>query len=216
MSQQTEGDWDQEIVFQRGAPTDDPIVDLCFRLTGSSGPLDHGYLLYAALARVLRASHEAKWLGVHPLTGLRVGGELKLSRGSRLRLRLAANRIPEVLALAGKRIDVAGSLLQIGVPEIRALTPAATLRARLVNIKGFEEEAPFRDAAQRQLAALEIHGQLALGRRRVLRIKDKTIVGFQVAVSELTAEESILLQEHGLGGRRRMGCGIFVPVRRGH
>jgi CRISPR/Cas system CSM-associated protein Csm4 (group 5 of RAMP superfamily) len=28
-------------------------------------------------------------------------------------------------------------------------------------------------------------------------------------VSELTAEESIRLQEHGLGGRRKMGCGVF-------
>jgi len=61
--------------------------------------------------------------------------------------------------------------------------------------------------------ALGIRGKLGLGRRRVMRIKDKTIVGFQVVVAELTAEESITLQEHGLGGRRRMGCGIFVPLR---
>jgi hypothetical protein len=32
-------------------------------------------------------------------------------------------------------------------------------------------------------------------------------------VDYLTATESILLQEHGLGGRRHMGCGIFVPMR---
>jgi len=30
-------------------------------------------------------------------------------------------------------------------------------------------------------------------------------------VNGLTAEESIKLQEIGLGGRRHMGCGIFVP-----
>jgi CRISPR-associated protein Cas6 len=162
---------------------------------------------------VLPVIHQAKWLGVHPLTGLRVGNELKLFRGSRLRLSLAASRIPDVLALAGKRIEVERAILRIGVPEIRALTPAVTLRARLVNIKGFLEEQPFRDAAQRQLDALGIKGQLALGRRRVMRIKDKMVVGFQVEVTQLTAEESITLQEHGIGGRRRMGCGIFVPVR---
>ena len=32
-------------------------------------------------------------------------------------------------------------------------------------------------------------------------------------VGGLTAEESICLQERGLGGRRRMGCGLFVPGR---
>jgi CRISPR/Cas system CSM-associated protein Csm4 (group 5 of RAMP superfamily) len=29
----------------------------------------------------------------------------------------------------------------------------------------------------------------------------------------LKAEESIRLQEEGLGGRRRMGCGVFVQMR---
>ncbi|MBI4517494.1 MAG: type I-MYXAN CRISPR-associated protein Cas6/Cmx6 [Deltaproteobacteria bacterium] len=190
----------------------DACVDLCFRMTGSGVLLDHGYALYAALSRVLPAFHEAKWLGVHPLTGLRIGNELKLAGRSRLRLRLPADRIREVLPLAGKPLDVNGAVLRIGVPEVRALTPAATLRARLVNIKGFQEAEPFREAAQRQLDALGIKGQLVVGRRRVIRIKDKTVVGFQAMVSELTAEESITLQERGLGGRRRMGCGIFVPV----
>ena len=27
------------------------------------------------------------------------------------------------------------------------------------------------------------------------------------------ARESITLQEHGIGGRRRLGCGIFVPLK---
>jgi CRISPR-associated protein Cas6 len=190
-----------------------PCVDLCFRLSGTSVRLDHGYALYAALSRALPVFHEAEWLGVHPVTGLRVGNALQLSRGSRLRLRVPADRIGDVLGLAGKRLDVAGTALRIGVPDVRPLTPAATLQARLVNIKGFEEEEPFRAAAQRQLDALGIRGKLGIGRRRVMRIKDKTIVGFQVVLAELTAEESITLQEQGLGGRRRMGCGIFVPLR---
>jgi len=198
---------------QKAAIVADSPIDLCFRITASGVPLDHGYALYSAIARVLPAIHEAKWLGVHPLTGLRIGRELRLTRGSRLRLRLPAGRIPEVLALAGKGLQVDDDLLRVGVPDVRALAPAAALRARMVSIKGFEADGPFREAAQRQLDALGNKGQLTLGRRRVMRIKDKTIVGFQVMVSELTAEESLTLQERGLGGRRRMGCGIFVPVR---
>lgn len=188
-------------------------VDLGFRVVGSSVPLDHGYVLYAALSEALPLVHQANWIGVHPLTGLRVGRDLNLSRISRLRLRLPASRIPDVLALAGKRLELNGSVLRVGVPEIRPLRPAAALRARLVNIKGFTEPEPFIEALQRQLDALGVKGKSSIGRRRVMRIKDKTIVGFQVVVSQLTAEESITLQEHGLGGRRRMGCGIFVPVR---
>jgi CRISPR-associated protein Cas6 len=190
----------------------DPYVDLCFRLTGSSVPLDHGYALYAALSAALSTVHQARWLGVHPLNGLPVGRELELSRTSRLRLRLPATKIADVIPLAGKRIEVNNQVLQLGVPEVHPLRPAAALGARLVNIKGFEEAEAFHQAALRQLTALGIRGQLSVGRRRVMRIKDKTIVGFQATVIGLTPEESITLQQHGLGGRRLMGCGLFIPV----
>jgi hypothetical protein len=32
--------------------------------------------------------------------------------------------------------------------------------------------------------------------------------------SGLSAEDSLRLQEVGIGGRRHMGCGVFVPFRR--
>jgi CRISPR-associated protein Cas6 len=50
-------------------------------------------------------------------------------------------------------------------------------------------------------------------RRRVLRIKEKKVVGFPLRVTGLTAEESITLQEQGVGGRSKMGCGFFLPVK---
>lgn len=187
-------------------------IDLCFRVSGSLVPLDHGYALYSALSRILPMLHQETGLGVHPLTGIRVGNTLKLSRFSRLRLRMPASRIGDALPIAGKQIEIDGCGLRVGVPEVHALCPAAVLQARMVNIKGFEEEEGFGKAAERQLAALGAQARTTVGRRRVMRIKDKTIVGFRVLVSELTAEESILLQERGIGGRRRMGCGIFVRV----
>jgi CRISPR-associated protein Cas6 len=55
------------------------------------------------------------------------------------------------------------------------------------------------------------HDQL---QRRTLRVRDKVIVGYAMVVEGLTAEESVCLQENGIGGRRRFGCGIFVPVGR--
>ena len=51
--------------------------------------------------------------------------------------------------------------------------------------------------------------------RRVIRIKGETHVGYAMLVEGLTAEESIVLQERGLGGRRLMGCGLFLPLKRG-
>jgi hypothetical protein len=50
-------------------------------------------------------------------------------------------------------------------------------------------------------------------RRKIVRIKGKAIVGYSLLIEGLTAEESIQLQEKGLGGRTRIGCGFFLPYR---
>ena len=73
----------------------------------------------------------------------------------------------------------------------------------------------FAEAVRRQLDTLEISERviLTIGKRRTLKIRDKEVVGFEVILEGLTASESIILQEHGLGGRRHMGCGVFVTVK---
>lgn len=207
------------------------VVDLAFRVRGATVAVDHGYALLGAISRVWPEVHGDEAIGVHPIGGRLVGERrLALTEGSRLTLRLPAARIAEALRLAGQRLEVDGSMLAVGVPTVRTLRPATTLLSRLVVIKGFMEPGVFLEAARRQAVAFGIGGRLALvarsfpgaveGRtaraagepiRRTLRIRDKTVVGFALAATELSAEESLRLQEAGLGGRRRFGCGVFVP-----
>lgn len=189
-----------------------PSIDLAFRLTGSAVPVDHGYALYAALSRILPEIHAAKDIGVQPIRGIYSGnGTLHLADFSRLILRLPDDQIQAYLKLAGKRLAVDDHPLSVGVPEVRTLRPVVRLRARLVTIKGFLKEDEFLAAAERQLAQFGINGQAHLGTRRTFRVRDKQVVGFEMGVTQLTAEESLALQEQGLGGRRKMGCGVFVP-----
>jgi CRISPR-associated protein Cas6 len=196
--------------------------ELSFPLRGDAPPHDHGYFLYSALCRQSKWLHETKSkVLVGPIGGLgpRYGGKLPPKR-ARLRLRVAAEHLSEILDWAGSEITVDRAMIQLGAPEIRKLTPQASLQARMVTIKGFEEVDSFFDAAVRQLKERNIQGLLhvlpspANGSpwRRVIRIHDKTIVGFSVAVTQLEAEESLVLQEEGLGGRGKMGCGFFVPL----
>ena len=191
-----------------------PSVDLAFRLNGAAVPVDHGYALYAALSRIVPEIHAAKEVGVQPIRGVYNGnGKLHLEDFSRLILRLPDEQIRSYLKLAGRRLEVDEHPLSVGVPEIRTLLLAPRLRARLVTIKGFLKEEEFLEAAKRQLQSLGIAGEALLGQRRTFRIKDKQVVGFEIGVTQLTAEESLTLQEQGLGGRRKMGCGVFVPWR---
>ncbi|HZT80067.1 MAG TPA: type I-MYXAN CRISPR-associated protein Cas6/Cmx6 [Gemmataceae bacterium] len=214
------------------------MIDLSFPVRGETLPTDHAYALYGALARAVPALHGGGLrLLLASIPGEYVGGgQLRLvAPRSRLRLRLPAEAISAALPLAGKALNVAGHTVRLGVPQVLPLVPAAALVARLVTMKRSDRREPsgtkrymdpaaFLGAARRQLEALGIRGEPAIPlisqgphagkpRRRVLRIKERRVVGYALQVTGLTAAESIRLQEHGLGGRTRMGCGFFVPLR---
>jgi CRISPR-associated protein Cas6 len=198
-------------------------IDLAFSIVCQHAlPADHGYLLYSAVSRALPEVHQADGYGIHPIRGRQLGGRtLQLAEHSRLIIRTDAEQIARFLPLAGKRLQLLDRTLTVGVPQVRPLAPAAALRSRLVTIKlpaAATQSADiaaqaFRDSALRKLSDLGVSSEatLSLGKRRTLRIKDKEVVGYEVLVECLTAEESLTLQEHGLGGRRHMGCGVFVP-----
>jgi CRISPR-associated protein Cas6 len=194
-----------------------PNIDLHFPVIGRHIPIDHGYPLYAALSRLLERPgdpwlHDSDNLGIHPIRGRYAGpGQLLLTAHSRLTLRLAAERIAAFLTLAGKTLQIGDERIHVGIPQPAILVPAANLYAHLVTTKNGQDEVRFDEEIARQLAALGIQGKPQRGPRRAFRIKEKRVVAHTLLVAELTAEESIRLQEAGLGGRRKLGCGVFVP-----
>jgi CRISPR-associated protein Cas6 len=202
-------------------------IDLLFPVVGTRLPVDHGYALYGAISRLLPSLHDGSVrFGMAPVTGPHVGnGLLQVdSTQSRLRLRLSATDVPRVLPLAGKGLDVMGHRIRLGVPQIHALHPVPSLIARTVAIKKAIAPETFLGSARRQLDELGIGGRPRVperlgqgGRaeptRRVVRIKDVRIVGYSLLVEGLTPAESLKLQTEGLGGRRHLGCGVFVPAR---
>jgi CRISPR-associated protein Cas6 len=202
------------------------FVDVIFPARGDVLPTDHAYPLYTALTRVVPAFHDDRV----PLTFNRVNGQaggkglIRLFARSALRCRVPAEHIPLLLPLAGTVLAVAGHTLRLGVPRVAPLVPAAALAAKMVTFKHATDAARFLAVAAQKLTALGIAAEVGIPliesgqrqgepRRQVLRVKGRRIIGFACQVAGLTAEESVLLQEQGLGGRRRMGCGFFLPLR---
>lgn len=194
-----------------------PRIDIAFRLAGKHVPRDHGYALFGAISRVLGDLHGARWLAIHPLRGRPAAeGLLALNpRWTGLRLRVEPAEIPRILPLAGKRLELDGHTVVVGVSSVFALEPARSLTTRMVTIKGFLEPEPFREAAARQLDTLGVKARLEVGRRRVLVVNGDTIVGFGVTLHDMDDEGSLRLQYAGLGGKQRMGCGVFSAVGKG-
>lgn len=205
---------------------DGPVVDLAFAVSGRSLPVDHGYALYAAISRAVPQLHGAPWLGIHPVDGTLMPPAVILNRRSRLRLRIPLERINSGLSLAGSELDVDGNTLVVGVPSVHALEPVRSVAARLVVVKltsfplsgtARVDEAGARNAVaaelRRQMTAISAEGHLTVGKLREIRVAGRRVLGFSVRVGGLEPEESLRLQSAGLGGKRRMGCGVFVPAR---
>lgn len=195
----------------------EPMVDLSFPVMCQAPlPADHGYVLYAALSRQLPELHRENGIAIHPLAGRQIGPrQLQLDPHSRLTIRLGAERIALAIPLAGRQLTLADRLVRVGVPSVQALQPVTALRSRLVTTKNGQDPDHFRGELRRQLDLLHVSPEvlLTLGKRRTIRIKDKEIVGHEVILKGLSAEESLDIQSHGLGGRRHMGCGVFVGMK---
>lgn len=200
---------------------DATMADACFRATGDTIPLDHGYILFGALSRLVPALHERPAWGVHTIPGRQAGpGLLGLDGKSVVRVRLPPEEVGALFPLVGAELDLAGHALRLGALTLRPLVPAASLWAKFVTLRGHLEPESFLDTLRRQLAEIAHLGQdperieLAVGQRRILRIKDKNVVGFTVEAAGLEAQASLRLQQVGLGGRRHMGAGLFIPKTR--
>lgn len=203
------------------------FLELHFPLSGTTCPSDNGFPLYSAVCKKSSELHAIKSIAIHTLRGMRTRrGIIRLIPNEFLRVRLPAEYIPQVYKLAGAKLDVGGHQIRCGVPTVHMLKPASRLRARLVVIKskfGLNDHSTFLEAANRQLRQLDIAGNAQVERdgntaeeahyaRRVLSIHNVVIPGYGLIVDDLSESDSIKLQSVGLGGRRHMGAGIFVPV----
>lgn len=188
----------------------EPKVDIDFPILGKFLPVDHGFALYGAINQVLPFIHDDQKIGLKLVRGHYIGkGLLDISPSSQLVLRLPISRVGPYLGLAGKKMEILGHGLRVGVPNTRGLVPATALYAQLVTTKNGQDQGRFEKEISAQMRGLEIQGKLTVGRRRTFQVHGKQVVGYSILVSELTASESITLQEQGLGGRRKMGCGFF-------
>jgi CRISPR-associated endonuclease/helicase Cas3 len=194
-------------------------IDVAFAATTAGPPLpvDHGYALFASLCRLLGNLHGVDWLAVHSLAGVSVGeGELTLRpRTAALRLRVQPAHLGDVLPLAGKNLQVAGTQIQLGTSRLYTIQPASRLASRLVTIKGYVDEKPFEERVKAQLVSQQIAARVTVGRRRIVTVDGDKVVGFGLLLEGLSDADSLALQYEGLGGRQRLGCGIFGPATRG-
>jgi CRISPR-associated protein Cas6 len=186
-------------------------VDLVFSVRGNSIPRDHGFVLWRELRTCLPWLDAESQAGIHAIRGAPGNDDmLLLTRRAKLVLRLPQARVADAQSLNGRQLDLDGCVLQIGDATQRPLLAFATLYSHLVCTGSDDEFAFLRDITA-QLEQINVACKLLCGKRRALRAGQTEVRGYSLMLHDFKLGQSTLLQQIGLGGHRKLGCGIFVP-----
>ncbi|NIR27811.1 MAG: type I-MYXAN CRISPR-associated protein Cas6/Cmx6 [Gammaproteobacteria bacterium] len=213
--------WDEDDEAQDYEVPDD-VVDMAFRISCACLPIDHANALSKALHEVLPWLAEENDAGIHVIHGAASGNGwvrpedpahdvLYPSRRTRMTLRLPKARVENTRGLTGAVLDIDGHGLTVGEASVRPLAALPTLFARYVVADPGQDESRFLEATVEELKALGVPVRKVLcGRTGMLRRPEGDVFTRSVLVADLDPQESVTLQQRGLGPLRRMGCGLFI------
>lgn len=185
------------------------MIDIVFDIEGEFVPEGYAFALWHEVVRCLPWLDAEKLAGILPLRAAESGGNMLLPRRAKLVLRLPVELAPQARLLSGQKLDIEGSLLQVGAAREKPLKPHPTLHAQLVESTCGEEV--FMAGIAEQLREMEVFCKMICGKRRTVKGAKRQIAGYSLVLHDLKPEGSLWIQQAGLGGGRRFGCGIFVP-----
>ncbi len=200
-------------------PTD--VIDLSFRIRCQRLPVDHAWPLGEAIHRHLQWLPGEALAGIHLVHGAesgngwyRPGGAeyLELPRRSRLTLRIPRHRLEDAATLAGARLRIADCDIEVGEPREKPLTASSTVFSRHVRAVPAASEAAFLQSIFDTLADLGVvPSKMLCGKLHAFRSPDGPVHARSVMIADLRLDESVTLQQHGIGDLRAFGFGMFLP-----
>ena len=183
------------------------MIDVTFPVEGDTLPRDYRFALAEALERALPWLAESAAAGVHRLNLVGNGGnDAIVSRRTRLALRVPRERAADAGALASAELSVAGHRLRVGAAQQRELQYHATLFAHVV--AGGEDELRFMQGVNTELESLGVQCRAICGLHHLLEAG--RLPGYSLMLDGLSPVQSLTMLEAGIGGHRRLGCGLFV------
>lgn len=176
------------------------MIDLIFPVYGDRIPSDHNYGLYSALIHQDNHLKDFDWkLGT--ITGIpRNDGTIKIGSESKLIIRCPLEKIAHFQL---NQLRIGKHEITLGTPQAKELSTSNLLHCRIAVIKGAETPPQFLDSAIKQIPP---QTAIAIGQRKKIKIKRFTVVGFEIFAQ---TENPKQLQTQGIGGKQKIGCGLF-------
>ncbi len=215
--------WTEDKDSQTRYIISDEVMDFVFSIKCKCLPYEHMYELYRTLQRALPWLDQEELAGIQPIYGAESGngwqrpegkpGELMyISRRQKLILRMPKTRMNEMQGLVGQSLEVASHSLTLTRMEARLLSDMPTIFARFVVSDEGMDETAFIEQAATQIQAMDIQiRKMLAGKERQIVTPDGVLHTRSLMLADLEAEESVRLQQRGLGTHRHLGCGLFLP-----
>ncbi|VAX14381.1 hypothetical protein MNBD_GAMMA24-2220 [hydrothermal vent metagenome] len=201
----------------------DAVMDFVFSIKCKCLPYEHMYALYQALQQVLPWLDDEELAGIQPIYGAESGNGwqrpegkpdalMYISHRQKLILRMPKMRQGDMQSLVGKTLDIGGYSLTLVKMEARLLSDMPTIFARFVVSDEDLDETAFLEQAANRIQAMDIRiRKMLAGRERQIVTPAGTLHTRSLMLADLEPEESVRLQQRGLGTHRHLGCGLFLP-----
>ncbi|MDJ0957115.1 MAG: type I-MYXAN CRISPR-associated protein Cas6/Cmx6 [Arenicellales bacterium] len=199
------------------------VIDVAFRIRCPCLPVDHAYDLFQAVAEKLPWIANEDLAGIHSIRSAdsgngwyrpeqEDGSYMQLSKRVRLILRVPATRLDQCSVLCGETLNVSDQQITVNNYKVRRINPTPTLFARGVLTDTGESENTFVERAHESLKKMNIKAPKILpGRKHQIKLPGGHLVTRSLLLADVTVEDSVKLQERGLGENRKFGCGLFIP-----
>ena len=201
----------------------DKVLDLLFKIDCKSLPLDHGYDLSQQILKVVPWLKDEPMAGIHQIhVAESANGWMRpddpendilcVSRRTKMTLRVPVTRLDDIRELTGKTLNISGHELTVGGFSTRKLSKLTTIFARYVDTSGKQDENEFNEDMYQLLLDKGIKvKKMMSGRLLSHNLADSTIWTRKLMLSDLDVQQSMMLQEQGIGDNKMLGMGIFLP-----
>lgn len=166
-------------------------------------PEDSGYLMLTALAKKYPWMHGKKHLQIAPVRATTKNGRRRTDSNSVLHIRGLTEE--QAHQLSDSWFILNGQIVLLSTPTVVEPVPQSTLLSRLVVFKDILTDT----ACTKCIQEMYPNATVNVGKRRVISVHGYPQVGHVVCIENLTDEESINLQNTGMGKHTSMGCGVF-------
>jgi len=135
------------------------------------------------------------------------------SRRTKLILRVPTDKYSDVQTLVGKTIDIDNHTIQIGQCKKRSLSNSGVIFARHMMIDENQSEDEFLSEIATEIKEKTNTSvkKMLCGKRHTIKSPEGIQNTIHLMIADLDDETSIKIQQEGLGNKRELGCGLFLP-----